>query len=126
MIAFGKGPICGIRAVLFLLTAFLRINVQQEPNYPWRHNLWTSTNEIYGAPIFDVYDDEEPSYDVYDDAVPINGDEDPLFLGFEYFEKNIQAMDSKIVEDSWRQLGLGSCSALKNITTIGKEENQFK
>ncbi|KAH0873969.1 hypothetical protein HID58_071331 [Brassica napus] len=41
-----------------------------------------------------------PSYDVYDDAVPINGDEDSPFLGFEYFEKNIQAMDSKIVEDS--------------------------
>ncbi|WZZ66398.1 hypothetical protein YC2023_077768 [Brassica napus] len=56
--------------------------------------------EIYGAPIFDFYDDEEPSYDVYDDAVPINGDEDSPFLGFEYFEKNIQAMDSKIVEDS--------------------------
>ncbi|CAF1754875.1 unnamed protein product [Brassica oleracea var. botrytis] len=44
-------------------------------------------NEIYGAPIFDVYDDEEPSYDVYDDAVPINGDEDSPFLGFAYFEK---------------------------------------
>lgn len=55
---------------------------------------------IYGAPIFDVYDDEEPSYDVFDDAVPINGDEDSSFLGFEYIEKNIQAMDSKIVEDS--------------------------
>lgn len=44
---------------------------------------------IYGVSIFDVYDDEELSYDVFDDAVPINGDEDSFFLGFEYIEKNI-------------------------------------
>ena len=44
-------------------------------------------NEIYGAPIFDVYDDEEPSYDVYDDAVPINGDEDSPFLALRILKK---------------------------------------
>ncbi|KAF2547290.1 hypothetical protein F2Q70_00020216 [Brassica cretica] len=58
--------------------------------------------DINGAPIFDVYDEEEPIYDIYDDAVPIshiNGDGDVAVLGSEYFEKNIQAMDSEIAED---------------------------
>ncbi|KAL0877804.1 hypothetical protein Bca101_027510 [Brassica carinata] len=54
-------------------------------------------NKIYEAPIFDVYDYEEPSYD---DAVPIfdvYGDEDLAFdLGCEYFEKNIQVNYSKM------------------------------
>ncbi|KAG2313050.1 hypothetical protein Bca52824_024607 [Brassica carinata] len=54
-------------------------------------------NKIYEAPIFDVYDYEEPSYD---DAVPIfdvYGDEDLVFdLGCEYFEKNIQVNYSKM------------------------------
>ncbi|KAF3485635.1 hypothetical protein F2Q69_00053753 [Brassica cretica] len=50
--------------------------------------------------ILPINDPSSPSYDVYDDVVPIDGDEDSPFLGFEYFEKNIQAMDSKIVEDS--------------------------
>ncbi|CAN6870410.1 unnamed protein product [Brassica oleracea] len=59
-------------------------------------------DRIYGAPIFDVYDDEEPSCDVHGDAAPIfdmYGVEDLAFLGFKYFEKDIKAMDSKIAED---------------------------
>ncbi|VVA97067.1 unnamed protein product [Arabis nemorensis] len=38
-------------------------------------------NEIYGAPIFDVYDDEEPTFDVYNEEPTFNvyDDEEPIF-----------------------------------------------
>ena len=49
-------------------------------------------NEIYGAPIFDVYhDDEEPIFDVSGDA-----DDNLVILSFEYFPKDIQVNDSRI------------------------------
>ncbi|CAA7062567.1 unnamed protein product [Microthlaspi erraticum] len=64
-------------------------------------------NEICGAPIFDVYyDDEEPIFDVYGDAdsisyiygggESINSSDNLAVQGFEYFAKNIQVTGSRI------------------------------
>ncbi|KAG2317651.1 hypothetical protein Bca52824_020773 [Brassica carinata] len=60
-------------------------------------------NKIDGVPIFNVYDDEEPRYDICDDADPIShiyGDGSLAVLGCEYFENNIQVIDSKTTTDT--------------------------
>lgn len=91
-----------------------------EPIWRFKMNPWSSP-VIYGASIFEAYEDEDPIYNIYDMRFqyPIYCDGDLAFLGFEYFEEKYSRHGFK---DRWRHLSVQLYYTRLKLCSLTKEK----